>query len=139
MRITRDVLMDLLPAFLAGECSADTRALVEECMKQDPDFARIVDQERNRTMLETVPINLSPELEKRALDSARALLRRRSYLLAFACSFSAFPFSFVFHNDAITWIMWRDFPAGAIVFVVAAIACWIGFFATQQRVKSSGL
>ena len=30
MKITRDVIYDLLPGYFAGEVSADTRALVDE-------------------------------------------------------------------------------------------------------------
>ena len=36
MKITRDVVTDLLPLYVAGEASADTRALVEEYLLEDP-------------------------------------------------------------------------------------------------------
>ena len=41
MKITRDVIYDLLPAYFAGEVSADTRALIDEFLTTDPEFARM--------------------------------------------------------------------------------------------------
>ena len=41
MEPTRDVIKDLLPLYLAGEASADSRALVEEHLDRDPDLAQI--------------------------------------------------------------------------------------------------
>jgi anti-sigma factor RsiW len=38
MKITRDIVLDLLPLYLAGEASADTRALVEEYVQTDPEL-----------------------------------------------------------------------------------------------------
>jgi anti-sigma factor RsiW len=44
MNVTRDVIYDLLPAYFAGEVSADTRALVDEFFATDPDFKRMVER-----------------------------------------------------------------------------------------------
>ena len=41
MTITRDVILDLLPLYFAGQVSADTKKLVDEFLKTDPDFARM--------------------------------------------------------------------------------------------------
>ncbi len=41
MKVTREVIYDLLPGYFANEASADTRALVEEYFQTDPDFARM--------------------------------------------------------------------------------------------------
>ena len=41
MKITRDVVYDLLPGYFAGEVSADTRALIDEFLVPDPEFARM--------------------------------------------------------------------------------------------------
>ena len=41
MKITRDVIYDLLPAYFANEVSADTRALIEEFFATDPEFGRM--------------------------------------------------------------------------------------------------
>ena len=50
MKITRDVIYDLLPAYFANEVTADTRALVEEFFGSDPEFGRMAG--RFRALLE---------------------------------------------------------------------------------------
>src|SRR5262249_16067590 len=42
MNITRNVVADLLPAYLSGEASADTRAPVDEVGAHDPEIAGLV-------------------------------------------------------------------------------------------------
>jgi anti-sigma factor RsiW len=41
MKVTRDVIYDLLPAYFAGDASDDTRALVEAYFETDPEFGRM--------------------------------------------------------------------------------------------------
>ena len=41
MNITREVVTDLLPIYFSGEASGDTKVLVEEYFRQDPDFERM--------------------------------------------------------------------------------------------------
>ena len=41
MKVTREVIYDLLPAYFAGEVSDDTRVLVEEYFASDPEFGRM--------------------------------------------------------------------------------------------------
>ena len=41
MKVTRDVIYDLLPSYFAGDASDDTRALVEAYFATDPEFARM--------------------------------------------------------------------------------------------------
>jgi hypothetical protein len=40
MKVTRKVVKDLLPKYFSGEASEDTRRMVEEYFRQDPDFER---------------------------------------------------------------------------------------------------
>ena len=42
MTVTQNVVMDLLPVYLSGEASPDTRELIEEFLRQDPELARVV-------------------------------------------------------------------------------------------------
>ena len=43
MNVTKDVVIDLLPAYLSGEASADTCALIEEMSAKDRAVARLLD------------------------------------------------------------------------------------------------
>ena len=40
LNVTRDVVADLWPVYEAGEATADTRALVDEFLANDPSFAQ---------------------------------------------------------------------------------------------------
>ena len=46
MTVTQNVIHDLLPAYLAGEASADSKVLVEEFLRQNPAMARTVEAMR---------------------------------------------------------------------------------------------
>ena len=41
MNITKDVVMDLLPLYLSDEASPDTKELIEEFERQNPEFQRL--------------------------------------------------------------------------------------------------
>jgi hypothetical protein len=41
MNVTRDVVTDLLPLYFSGEAREDTRRLVEDFFREDPDFERV--------------------------------------------------------------------------------------------------
>jgi len=44
MNITRNVILDLLPLYVANEVSADTRALVEKYLETDSELANVAKQ-----------------------------------------------------------------------------------------------
>ena len=49
MEITHDVILDLLPLYLADEVSADTRLLVDKYLESDSEFADLV-KKKSATM-----------------------------------------------------------------------------------------
>jgi hypothetical protein len=51
-KVTRDLVVDLWPVYASGEASADTRALVEGFMKEDPEFGERL---RAESLEELVP------------------------------------------------------------------------------------
>ncbi len=44
MEISRNVILDLLPLYIADEASPETSALVEEYLETDPELAKIADK-----------------------------------------------------------------------------------------------
>ena len=144
MNMTRDVAIDLLPAYLAGEASADSRALVEEFARQDAEFARMLDAQRREFAASARGLHgpvgeLSPDHELRTLVRARRMAERLRWLMAVALMFTAFPFSFVFEGNRLTFLLVRDAPSLAMALWVAAVGFWIAFLTTQRRLGVSGL
>ena len=86
MNITRDVITDLLPVYVSGEASHDTQALVEEFLRENPEFAAIV-QAARRGHDESLLADhraIAPDLEREAVRRTRAVIRRQRRALAFA-------------------------------------------------------
>ena len=134
MNVTKDVINDLIPLYAAKECSADSRALVEEYLQQNPQQA----EELRRIMETPVPAAV-PSVqsldEVRSFREARRRLRRRSWLMAFAIFFSLAPFSFFWTGGRMWWLM-RDAPASAIVYAALGAVLWIIYAVERSRSRS---
>ncbi len=77
MNVTRDVILDVWPAYVAGEASADTRALVDEFLQGDPAFAGTLTRGPD---LAAVPVSVPPDVEARAFARTRVLVRWSAWL-----------------------------------------------------------
>ncbi|MGC2091389.1 MAG: hypothetical protein WA638_18355, partial [Candidatus Acidiferrales bacterium] len=86
MNISREVVTDLLPVYFSGEASADTRSLVEDYFRGDPDFERVA--RSAATPLEALrhAARVAPdaEQEKRDLECVHRGLRRNKALFGVA-------------------------------------------------------
>lgn len=139
MKVTRDVIQDLLPAYLAGESSADTVALVKEFLSQDRELAATVETLRFEALPKT-PVALQPTREKQTLDRTKQLLHWRGLLMGLATFFTLFPFSFRIDNGRITWYFLRDASSWTTaVVLVAGLTCWCGFIYIRRRLRVTGL
>ena len=84
--ITRDVILDLLPLYVAGEVSADTRALVEKYLESDPELASIAEESAAMELSSDVPIPLTKENQMKAYKEAKRLMFLRTVILAVVIS-----------------------------------------------------
>jgi len=130
MKITRDIVKDLLAVYLAGDASGDTRALVEDWLRTDPELAAQLAQAR-RIDLPTVAAP-QPTAEKRSLDRTRRYLRGRSVVLGMAVYFSTLPVSVTFGSDGFRGLLLHDWLARIPVIVVAA-ALWAVYWRMSRR------
>jgi anti-sigma factor RsiW len=71
MEITKNVILDLLPMYLAGEVSADTRTLVEKYLETDPELAQMVKEAAKNGILNDVPVPLLKENAMEAYKEAK--------------------------------------------------------------------
>lgn len=133
MKITQDVITDLLTVYLAGEATADTRALVDDWLRTDPELARQVSQARN-TGLPAVPA-LRPTIEKRALDRTRRQWRWRAVLLGTAVYVSTLPASVTFDSGGFRGLLIEDWFGRAIVIGVAVVL-WISYWRVSRRLRA---
>jgi hypothetical protein len=131
MTVTRDVILDLLPLYFAGQVSADTRTLVDEFLRTDPDFARM--SQRFDTLLKAhgTPAD-DGAAERRAFERTRRLVKTRNQTIGMAVGYSLLPFAFFFSNGHVEWIVLRR-PSVAAAFAFTALALWVAAWIINRR------
>ena len=134
MNVTKDVITDLYPLYVEKECSADTRALVEEYLQSNPQDAAELRRVMNTPLPEAAPWAKAPE-EVQALREARRRVRRRSWLLGCAIFFSLTPLSFL-HTGGKTYWLLLEAPAMAIIYGALGVVCWIAYAMMGSRSSS---
>jgi anti-sigma factor RsiW len=104
MTLTRDVVKDLLPVYLAGESSADTRRMVDEFLAGDAALAGEV------RPLAALNSRCRPLLRGATRSGARrdTPATSRTSTLAMAVFFTLAPFTSKFDGSGFTFVMWRD-------------------------------
>lgn len=135
MKISENVVKDLLPVYLAGEASADTVSLVEEFLARNPEWRALAEGPPTAGLPEVeVPANL----ERRSLELTRRLLARKNWLLGGAIFFTFLPMSFAVTGSR-QYFLFREAPVAAAFALAAALGLWAGFLDTCRRLNYTGL
>ena len=134
MNVTKEIINDLIPLYVAKECSADTRAVVEDYLQRNPQQAEELRRVIETSVPQGVPSAKSLD-EVRSFREARRRLRRRSWLMAFAIFFSLAPFSFVWTSGRVWWLL-RDAPASAVVYAALGALFWVIYAVDRSRSRS---
>ena len=134
--VTRNVILDLLPLYEAGEVSADTRALVEAYLREHPEMK----PGGSPDAMFKGGAAARPEGERRAaLERTRKLLAKRQRLFGVALTCSLMPFAFSFNGSGISRVMFLDAPVPALMFAGVAIGCWMAFVSVNRQLRVSGM
>ncbi len=123
MNVTRNVVNDLLPLYEAGEASEDSRALVEEFLRDNPEVQREISERSALADSHATPPLAPPDpnLERATLERTRRHIRIRNFLVGLAIALWIIPFiMFSFGPDGVRWILWRDNPLLAVLCIVAS-------------------
>jgi hypothetical protein len=88
MEVTRDVILDLLPLYMAGEASDDSRALIERYLDSDPALAKVAEQSTKIVLTEDIPVPLTTEDQMEAYKEAKQQMFWRLIVLAVVISFT---------------------------------------------------
>ena len=87
MEVTRNVILDLLPLYLAGEVSPDSRKLVEKYLQTDPELARLAERTAAINLSEDVPVPLTQEDQMEAYKEAKKMMFWRTVIVAVLIAF----------------------------------------------------
>ena len=138
MKLEREVIVDLLPAYFSGEASAATRTLVEEFFRENPDFEKSARSAAGPLeSLKAAPPRLDPEKEKMALERARLVTETRSSFFWLGVISTLMLFLFRIQNGKVIWIVWSGSASGsgtrAPLFIAMAVFFWIFYFYSKRR------
>lgn len=124
MQVTKAIIQDLLPVYLAGEASSETRAAVEEFLAGDAELRGLVEAAGKHSLPEVDAPSAS--LEIRSLERTRRLLGQKNFWLAFALIFTFAPLML-----KPLWL--------ADCGVAIGLAGWAPFLVACKRLMATGL
>lgn len=138
MKLEREVIVDLLPAYFSGEASAATRRLVEEFFRENPDFEKSARSAAGPLeSLKAAPPRLDPEKEKLALERARLVTETRSSFFWLGVISTLMLFLFRIQNGKVIWIVWSGSASGfgsrAPIFIAMTVFFWLFYFYARTR------
>ena len=113
MSVHENVILDLLPAVRGGHASAESRTLVEEYLKANPQLAAYA-------ALMPTP---DPDLELRTLQRTRRQVGRSGWTRALAIVFTLLPFSFIADSNGVR-LLFASQPALMVVMALLAATFW---------------
>ena len=134
LKVTRDVIMDLLPLYESGEASEETKRLVREFLATDPELARRVEKLRQARLSTDKPLP-PDEVEMESLKRARRLMRTQSSVMAVAIFFTLAPFAFLFQEGQLRWLLIRESPVVGGAYLCTGMVLWIVYFVMRLRLR----
>jgi len=102
--ITRDVILDLLPLYLAGEVSEGTAALVKQYLESDPELAETAKEMAKTDSLGKVPIPFKKDTALETYQEAKKWMTIRTlglaalFALVLMCFLTALVLGLFFEN-----------------------------------------
>lgn len=130
-KIPQHLILDLLPLYLADEVSGESRTLIDEYLKTDPQLAALAAQAKYAPPLQAIPAPLNKETEMETLKKVKKLMVQHNVFLTLAVILTLM--------IGISYIFLWDEPRGAqapLVFGGLASFFWVMFFAVNKRFDS---
>jgi hypothetical protein len=115
--IPRNIILDLLPAYIADEASEETRALVEEYAQNDSQIANLI----RTSKVETDPISqktaVPDDLELKTINQIRHSIRLKVWYVAFAtAAILVAPLVAMHFTDEVNWGLLDFIVMGFLLF-----------------------
>ena len=98
MKITRNVILDLLPLYAADEVSADTRILIDSYLETDPELANVAKRLSALELPGDIPVALSPEDRIKTFRRARRRKLLHTIIIAAIMTLMVFITLFTFFS-----------------------------------------
>jgi len=131
MNISKNVIRDLLPVYVAGEASMETRALVDVALAEDAELREEAGGLATVPSLPEPPASADPGIA--ALKRTQRLLRKRTFLVGFCYFFTALTFAFVDRSGGVSYKL------AATVCLGIGLGGWALFLRNAVRLRDTGL
>jgi hypothetical protein len=134
--ITKPIILDLVPAYLAGDCSEDTRRLIDEFAATDADLARMI---RQQAIALPSPAGEAPtaDLELQTLLRTKRLIHRQAWYLGLAILFTFIAFTYRIGPDGIAWTASYS-RLLATLFALSALGFWAAYYRVGTWLRGFG-
>lgn len=137
MKMTDDVIRDLYPLYAEGEGTADTRALVEAWLVENPGLAAELRLATEFTLPARAEMR-APDMERTALHRTKRLLGRRTWSMALGFFLTGLPLSFSWDDQGIRLLFWPAHAEIMVASLAAGLAAWLVFVRTSRALRPSG-
>ena len=115
--VSRNIIIDLLPVYIAGEASEESRDLVEEFARNDPKIARLI---RTGTLEPAVippKMSIPDDLEMKTMERIRRSIRRQMWYVALAtASILMVPLVAMLFTNEVNWNLFDFIVMGILLF-----------------------
>lgn len=139
MTLHRDVIMDLIPLYLAGEARPATRTLVEEYLRGDVELAARVKGDASEALARLLPEPPVPEVELRALRRTRRILALQHWLFSLGIFFFLTAFSAQFRFEGTRFVGARlvllDHPVLMGLSLSLGLGCLVSYAVLRWRLR----
>ncbi len=138
MKVTREVVSDLMPLYLSNGASEDTRRLVESFLEQDKEFAQLLSTRTDKVLKAEIDIPLTKEKEMKVLERTKRLLKLREASFFLAIFFSCAPLT-VWHTSWGSGSLIKNFPLAAAGLALVGALLWIFHCVLRRNLGVSGM
>lgn len=139
MNVTDDVMNDLLTMYLAGEASADTRALIESHAREDAAFASKLEAAGGLLPIKMPHSGPPHDLELRTLAETRRFIFLRTVFWAGGIFFTLLPLVFTFDARGVEFLVLGRHDGLMWSFWILAAGAWVACYVMHRQVRRVGL
>ena len=131
-KIPQHIILDLLPLYLADEVGEETRTLIEEYLKTDPQLATLAEQAKHAPSLQEIPAPITKETEMESLKKVKKQMLAVQHNVFLALAVIA---TFMVGFSAV--FLWDEprGPQAPYIFGGLALIFWTLFFLVNKKIS----
>ncbi len=115
--ISRNIILDLLPAYISGDASEDSRALVERFARNDPKIVEMIRSGRLESTDIAPETSMPADLEMKTMKRIRRSIRRQMWYVALAtASILMVPLVAMVFTTEVNWGVFDFVVMGILLF-----------------------